>query len=141
MKNIFNISMVALLVLVSACDDFDKYELPEANSIPDATPPQAVFTAIQSEEVDNDGWKDYYFSNGSISATTYAWDFGDGNTSSDYEPTNRFGDEGTYTVSLTASDNNGLTNTLTQDINVEQPPAPPVPDPVLINTVFDKLGK
>ena len=141
MKNIFNISMVALLVLVSACDDFDKYELPEANSIPDATPPEAVFTAIQSEEVDNDGWKDFYFSNGSISATTYAWDFGDGNTSSDYEPTNRFSEEGTYTVALTASDNNGLTNTLTQDITVEQPPAPPVPDPTLINTVFDKLGK
>ena len=141
MKNIFNIPMVALLVLVSACDDFDKYELPEANSIPDATPPQAVFTAIQSEEVDNDGWKDFYFSNGSISATTYAWDFGDGNTSSDYEPTNRFSEEGTYTVALTASDNNGLTNTLTQDITVEQPPAPPVPDPTLINTVFDKLGK
>ena len=141
MKNIFNISMAALLVLVLACDDFDKYELPEANSIPDATPPQAVFTAIQSEEVDNDGWKDFYFSNGSISATTYAWDFGDGNTSSDYEPTNKFSDEGTYTVSLTASDNNGLSNTLTKDLTVEEPPAPPVQDPVLINTVFDKLGK
>ena len=59
MKNIFNISMVALLVLVSACDDFDKYELPEANSIPDATTPQAVFTAIKSEELDNDGWNNY----------------------------------------------------------------------------------
>ena len=112
MKNIFNILIAAVLILFLACDDFDKYELPEANSIPDATPPQAVFTAIQSEEVDNDGWKDFYFSNGSISATTYAWDFGDGNTSSDYEPTNRFSDEGTYTVSLTASDNNGLSNNI-----------------------------
>ena len=141
MKNIFNILIAAVLILFLACDDFDKYELPEANSIPDATPPQAVFTAIQSEEVDNDGWKDFYFSNGSISATTYAWDFGDGNTSSDYEPTNRFSDEGTYTVSLTASDNNGLSNTLTKDLTVEKPPAPPVQDPVLINTVFDKLAK
>ena len=65
MKNKFNISIFSLLILLSSCDDFEKYELPESNSIEDLTPPQAVFTAIQSEDVDNDGWKDYFFSNGS----------------------------------------------------------------------------
>ena len=135
MKNKFNISIFSLLILLSSCDDFEKYELPESNSIEDLTPPQAVFTAIQSEDVDNDGWKDYFFSNGSISSTTYYWDFGDGNTSTDYEPTNR------YANSLTASDNNGLSDTLIKEITVEEPPEPPVPDPILINTVFDKLSK
>lgn len=141
MKNKFNISIFSLLILLSSCDDFEKYELPESNSIEDLTPPQAVFTAIQSEDVDNDGWKDYFFSNGSISSTTYYWDFGDGNTSTDYEPTNRYANEGTYNVSLTASDNNGLSDTLIKEITVEEPPEPPVPDPILINTVFDKLSK
>ena len=46
MKNIFNILIAAVLILFLACDDFDKYELPEANSIPDATPSQAVFLSL-----------------------------------------------------------------------------------------------
>ena len=55
MKNKFNISIFSLLILLSSCDDFEKYELPESNSIEDLTPPQAVFTAIQSEDVNNYG--------------------------------------------------------------------------------------
>ena len=82
------------------------------------------------------------FSNGSISSTTYYWDFGDGNTSTDVMNQRRYANEGTYNVSLTASDNNGLSDTLIKEITVEEPPEPHhVPDPILINTVFDKLSK
>lgn len=44
------------------------------------------------------------FSNSSVNATQYFWDFGDGNTSSAFEPTYTFTDTGTFNVMLIASD-------------------------------------
>ncbi|MBN1340455.1 MAG: DUF2271 domain-containing protein [Bacteroidales bacterium] len=42
------------------------------------------------------------FTNTSVNATSYQWDFGDGNTSSENNPQHTYNDPGTYTVSLTA---------------------------------------
>ncbi len=58
-----------------------------------------------------------YFQNLSSNATTYSWDFGDpssgvSNTSSDEFPTHTFAVNGTYLVTLTAS-NGTFTNTVT----------------------------
>ncbi len=43
------------------------------------------------------------FTNSSTNATTYNWNFGDGETSSDESPVHTYANTGTYTVSLTAS--------------------------------------
>ncbi|MEJ2126910.1 MAG: PKD domain-containing protein [Candidatus Bathyarchaeota archaeon] len=43
----------------------------------------------------------------------YVWDFGDGTTSTSQNPTHIYDDEGSYTVSLTVTDNDGLTDTTT----------------------------
>lgn len=43
------------------------------------------------------------FSNASQQATDYLWDFGDGTTSTEANPTHQFPDSGTYTVTLTSS--------------------------------------
>jgi PKD repeat protein len=42
------------------------------------------------------------FTNSSVGASTYSWDFGDGNTSTSTNPTNNYQVAGTYTVTLTA---------------------------------------
>jgi PKD repeat protein len=49
------------------------------------------------------------FENLSRRATSYAWDFGDGGTSTEAEPTHTFPGPGTYTVTLTAMNANGST--------------------------------
>lgn len=56
------------------------------------------------------------FEDSSIDSDTYAWDFGDGNTSSEANPVNTYAEEGVYTVALTVTNQCG-TNTSTQIIN------------------------
>jgi PKD repeat protein len=64
------------------------------------------------------------FTNLSVGATSYLWDFGDGQTSTATKPTNTFALAGNYTVSLTATGPLG-TNTLTRTnyiVVTNQPP-------------------
>ena len=134
------ITVVIFFVLAQACSDFEKYELPEAGSIPDATPPEALFTYAQGEGLDEE-WKTYSFANLSTSAINYSWNFGDGNTSTEIDGTNTYPGEGTWTVTLTASDALGVVSTYSEEITVVEPEEPEVPDPTLINADFDKLPK
>ncbi len=55
------------------------------------------------------------FTNTSTDADTYAWDFGDGNFSSDSDPSHTYAADGTYTVELIAS-NACASDTITQEI-------------------------
>src|SRR5687767_6683314 len=57
------------------------------------------------------------FTNTSVGATTYSWNFGNGNTSTFANPSASFINPGTYTVSLTATGPGG-TNTIAKDIVV-----------------------
>ncbi|MCW3171830.1 S8 family serine peptidase [Shewanella subflava] len=50
--------------------------------------------------------------------TTYAWEFGDGSTSVDVSPTYTYAAAGIYTVSLTVTDAEGNTNSITTDVEV-----------------------
>ncbi|WP_299098489.1 PKD domain-containing protein [uncultured Winogradskyella sp.] len=142
-KQVKNKLVGALLIVACittiACDptiDSLAFDLPDANSQEDLTPPAAAFTASVTAD-----YLTYTFANESTSATTYAWDFGDGNSSTSVDGLNTYPDEGTYTVTLTASDALGAVNTYTAEVVVEEPEAPPVLDPTLVNADFVKLPK
>jgi PKD repeat protein len=53
-----------------------------------------------------------------VAITTYTWDFGDGNTSTDANPVHIFNTVGVYEVSLTVGDDGGLENTVVVSITV-----------------------
>ena len=50
---------------------------------------------------------------------SYAWDFGDGNSSTAQIPMNVYAAPGTYSVSLTVTDDQGATNVSSQDVIVD----------------------
>ncbi|MBX2845563.1 MAG: PKD domain-containing protein [Saprospiraceae bacterium] len=129
--------LVSAVALVVSCDF--EFELPDSNSQIDTDLPEASFSF---DPVGGDDWQLYQFVNTSVESNVYSWDFGTGDTSTEVSPTYRFDDgEGTYTVSLTASDSNGETSTFTQSVVVVEPEVPPTPDPELVNADFNKLPK
>ena len=66
---------------------------------------------------------------------SYAWNFGDGNTSSEQGPVHVYAAEGTYTVSLTATDAKGNSDQASHSITVEESTLPPGPGGDLENGV------
>lgn len=116
---------------VTSCD-FD-FELPEAGSIADATPPRAAFSFAQTDAED---YRIVSFSNESVSATDYVWDFGGAATSTEKNPSYTYPGEGSYTVTLTASDKNGVSDEITIDFDVIEPEEPDAIIPEVINGDF-----
>lgn len=60
------------------------------------------------------------FTNKSTNATSYKWDFGDGKTSTEKNPTHKYSGHGVYKVRLTAY-NNSKSSYVEQNITVEDP--------------------
>lgn len=77
----------------------------------DETLPVASFTSAATELV-------VAFTSTSTDATSYSWDFGDGNTSTDENPSNTYAAAGTYTVKLTATNDDG-SDTAEESVTVE----------------------
>jgi gliding motility-associated-like protein len=86
---------------VNGCSD-------DETSTVNITDPQANFTAAP---VFGCGPLTVVFTDLSTGATTYAWDFGDGGTSTAANPTHVYQNPGTYTVTLVVGDNNGCSDT------------------------------
>jgi len=64
-------------------------------------------------------------STGGDGALSYAWDFGDGNTSTDASPTHTYTAAGSFSVSLTITDQRSTTHTVSQTVTVAEAPPPP----------------
>ncbi|MDX2135361.1 MAG: PKD domain-containing protein [Saprospiraceae bacterium] len=74
------------------------------------TVPAAGFTSITNGATVS-------FTNTSTGATSYNWTFGDGQSSTQANPTHTYTNDGTYTVTLTATNSCG-TNTFTQQVAI-----------------------
>jgi PKD repeat protein len=70
---------------------------------------------------------------------TWSWDFGDGTTSTQQNPTHAYANEGEYTVSLTVADTQGAYggDVTSADIIITHPPNPPQ----INGTLSGKAGK
>lgn len=60
----------------------------------------------------------FQFTNESIDADEYYWDFGDGTTSTDENPTHQYGERGVYQVCLTAISDKGPFQTTHQEVTL-----------------------
>ncbi len=124
-------AVILLAITFTACE---KYELPDAGSIEDKTLPSAAFSTAQT---DPDDFRIVTFTNESVSATDFLWDFGTGDTSTEANPAYTFENgEGTYTVSLTVSDKNGQSDMITSEVTVIEPEEPDAIVPTVINGDF-----
>lgn len=99
-------------------DSYSGTPEPEPEPEPELASPVASFTYSPLDPQVNDtitfdssGCSD---TDGTIAS--YSWDFGDGATSTSQNPTHAYDEEGSYTVSLTVTDNDGLTDTATSTI-------------------------
>ena len=84
-------------------DDFTEWNI-------DKYDPIATFSNVNTNET-------FTFTNTSQNAISYAWDFGDGNTSTDENPIHVYATTGNFTVTLTIT-NCEKTNVTTNDITV-----------------------
>ena len=61
------------------------------------------------------------FTNTSKNATSYVWDFGDGTTSTEKNPTHKYQTIGVYKVKLTAKNSNGKSNMCEKNVEIIAP--------------------
>lgn len=118
-----NGSYVAQLVVTDddGATDATTRTIDVADATPTANePPVAGFYSTKQSgepplDVDFYAW---YSSDSDGAIVSYAWDFGDGGTSSGHTVSHTYTDLGTYTVRLTVTDDDGATDDAVQQIRV-----------------------
>ena len=64
-------------------------------------------------------------SSGGQGSLTYSWNFGDGTSSSAQSPSRTYASAGTYSVELTVTDSQNVSDTMTRSVTVSAPGEPP----------------
>ncbi|MFF1632848.1 PKD domain-containing protein [Leifsonia sp. NPDC058248] len=104
---------------LSAQDVANHYSLATSGTLPNQAP-TANFTSSQDGLTVNVDGSTSTDSDGTIAS--YAWDFGDGGTATTATASHVYGQDGTYAVKLTVTDNQGVTGTKTTSVTVAAPP-------------------
>ncbi|MGK7390082.1 MAG: PKD domain-containing protein [Candidatus Cyclobacteriaceae bacterium M2_1C_046] len=100
-KNLIGAMALVALFTLASCGGEDE----------PAPAPDASFTYVADA-------REVTFTNTSTDATSYSWDFGDGNTSTEENPVHVYDSYGTYTVVLTATGPGGTDASLPDDITL-----------------------
>ena len=113
----FKLVSVFVLALLLGCESDDSTLLPTILS---------NFTFTLDEDTGT-----VEFINISEKATSYQWDFGDGDTSTEINPIKTYTVSGTYTVVLTATNTAGATSTFEDEITIV------IKEPITLPITFD----
>ncbi len=103
------VGLVSLISLSSCKKDDDDDPAPDK--------PVASFQFA----IDDVDWLKVTFTNFSQNATTFSWDFGDGNSSTEKDPVHTYAEQGKYDVVLTAKNAEGESASFTENIEVKDP--------------------
>lgn len=106
---LFSVSLLMTAVLFTSCNDDDDDD-------PVATP-VASFQYV----IDANDFLNVTFTNFSQNASSYEWDFGDGNSSTEENPSHTYMATGDYTVVLTASNSDGESAMRSETITITDP--------------------
>jgi PKD repeat protein len=96
--------VLALAALVLGCNKEDPLPLPNVNF---TTDPEIIEVG-----------RPVLFQNLTINASSYMWNFGDGQTSTEISPSITYDESGSYTVTLIAFTDDNQSDSLSQDIDV-----------------------
>jgi len=72
-------------------------------------------------EISEDNFLEVIFTNFSQNAVSYSWDFGDGNSSTEENPTHIYDEADTYEVTLTATNADGVSRSFSESIVLDDP--------------------
>ena len=111
-----------ILTVTDIDGDVDAREIVDYITIEENIIPLANFTANLTDVVIKQIISFNFTGEAGNSPTEFYWDFGDGTTSSEENPTHQYGESGIYNVSLTITDANGEMDTLIKEeyIKVEK---------------------
>ncbi|MCR5429931.1 MAG: DUF6273 domain-containing protein [Eubacterium sp.] len=90
----------------------------EASQLPIDKTPKAKFTYTENMEI---GVEETFDASGSVDDGTivsYQWNFGDGTTAKGVSVNKKFKETGKFEVTLTVTDDDGMTNTITKEVSV-----------------------
>jgi PKD repeat protein len=96
-----------LLFTFSSCDK-------ETEPAPD---PVASF----QYEISDDNFLEVSFTSFSQNAVSYSWNFGDGETSTEENPTHTYAEVGTYNVTLTVENSDGVAHSFSETVEITDP--------------------
>ncbi len=87
---------------------------------------QDGFSSTINYSVNSNGSITFSASNaGGSGGFSYQWNFGDGNSSTEANPTHTYAEEGSYTVSLTVTDSSNTSVTTTRNVVINSNPVQP----------------
>jgi len=112
MKQTLKLSWVVFVILLTAFSISCKKKTTEPDVI-------ASFTY----KVDTSNFKKVVFTNASQNYSSVSWDFGDGSTSTEVNPTHTFAATGDFNVKLSTSGTNGSADSYTKKITIADPNA------------------